>query len=99
MSIWRYQINNNGQFVIENGHMCKYSKYAEFYTYATTPSQQRKKLSLVEGEVTGNNAVWLKERNDDLAKELIIKHMQEQIEYYNSLIESLNIKIELLKDG
>lgn len=99
MLVYRYQINNNGEFVVEKGYLSRYRDSAEFENGSYTPSMQKKKCSPNEGEVTGNNAVWFYEPNEKLAKERIIEHLKEQINHYNDLIKNLNTKIELLKDG
>lgn len=97
--VYRYQINNNGEFVVEEGYVIKgFLHSAYFETGSLTPSQQRKKCALNEGEVTGANAVWFYEPNEKLAKQLIIEHLREQVNHYNKLIENLNTKIELLKE-
>ena len=98
-TVYRYQINNNGKFVVEEGYLIEHMYDADFDNGSYTPSQQRKKCSLKEGEVTGNHAVWLYEPNEKLAKQLIIKQIREQINRYNDIIDNLNTKIELLKDG
>lgn len=103
---WRYHVTNKMELVILNGDIDP--EVGEFYPYAG-PTQVLR-VNPNEGDFTNESvynhhrtfnkgSVWFKERNDELAKEMLIKYLKTRIEEYEKLIANINLKIDCIENN